>query len=541
MSTVKVSSRMSGSRAVAVVSALLTALAMMVLVPATARADAVTITSFSPLAGAPTTSLVITGTGLDTAVGVSIGGHSARFVTNSPTSITATVGYNDATGLVRVTDLSGSVLAASTRSFTVLPGVVPSTAKPAPNSPFTLSGAGFGRSEQVIVSIGGAVVSSAFTTDGTFVDNFTMPGNLVPGSYQVTAVGHDSTATASTTIYIYDNWANPSGGPNSNGANENEIVLGAGNVSGLHETWAKYLNSVSGNTLAVADGTAYIATSLVGNTGTSILYAWPERGGALRWQFALPGKQMRGPVYANNVVYVAAYQPETSTQPLVTTYYALNAKTGAVIWTRTVNTAYANTMVVSDGMLFATLFSSPANLLIAMNTSDGSTAWSHTFGNVIFGPAVSGGRVFVASSNADEGVSTGSIVAMQEFSGTNAWSTAVAPGEFTQPVVSGDRVYYSVIAGTGATVLRSAVPRRASPCGAIRWCSTCGRNRRSTRESSTSVPTRRTTPPSRLGWTSRRARRRGVACGRQALVSSRQSPPQTESLSRRVTTGSSMR
>ena len=70
---------------------------------------------------------------------------------------------------------------------------------------------------------------------------------------------------------------------------------------------------------------------------------------------------------------------------------------------------------------------------------------------------MSGGRVFVASSNADEGVSTGSIVAMQEFSGTNAWSTAVAPGEFTQPVVSGDRVYYSVISSTGATVLRSAV------------------------------------------------------------------------------------
>lgn len=78
--------------------------------------DPPAISSISPILGKPGSSVIITGTNLDTTQSVTLAGQSAAFTINTATQLTVTVPTNASSGVFAVTTLGGS---ASSASFTV--------------------------------------------------------------------------------------------------------------------------------------------------------------------------------------------------------------------------------------------------------------------------------------------------------------------------------------------------------------------------------------------------------------------------------------
>jgi outer membrane protein assembly factor BamB len=88
----------------------------------------------------------------------------------------------------------------------------------------------------------------------------------------------------------------------------------------------------------VANGVVY-----VGSYDDNV-YALNAKTGALLWSFATGDYVPSSPAVANGVVYVGSQD---------TFVYALNASTGALLWSYAVGNSY-NSPVVADGVLYMT-------------------------------------------------------------------------------------------------------------------------------------------------------------------------------------------
>ncbi|HET7230491.1 MAG TPA: IPT/TIG domain-containing protein [Longimicrobium sp.] len=82
-----------------------------------------TLTGFSPASGRPGDRVIITGTGLDTTIGVKLSGVNADFVFGAPGSIEVTVPSGAASGPFQVTTASGTATTATPFTVTGLPAV----------------------------------------------------------------------------------------------------------------------------------------------------------------------------------------------------------------------------------------------------------------------------------------------------------------------------------------------------------------------------------------------------------------------------------
>ena len=90
------------------------------------------MSSFAPANGLVGTGVTITGTNFTGATGVSFNGAAATFTVTNPGTVTTTVPFGAATGLIAVTTLDGT--ATSATSFTVTPGGPPFGLTPTPSS-----------------------------------------------------------------------------------------------------------------------------------------------------------------------------------------------------------------------------------------------------------------------------------------------------------------------------------------------------------------------------------------------------------------------
>src|SRR5262245_19004094 len=114
-----------------------------------ALAAAPIISSFSPASGTIGTTVTITGSGFTGATKLMFDTAASQFAVESDTKISATVPASASTGPIVVTTAGGT--AASTKKFTVTPGIVLSPASGPPGSTVTVSGAGFKAFEAVDV------------------------------------------------------------------------------------------------------------------------------------------------------------------------------------------------------------------------------------------------------------------------------------------------------------------------------------------------------------------------------------------------------
>ncbi len=135
---------------------------------------------------------------------------------------------------------------------------------------------------------------------------------------------------------------------------------------------------------AVADGVVYWG-SADGN-----LYALDAASGHERWRFPTPAGILASPAVADGVVYVSSGQGD------LTGLYALDAQTGAELWTSApFGNHFTASPAVADGVVYV---ASPSGRLAALDATSGDLLWMFPASGATFSSvAVANGMVYLAS------------------------------------------------------------------------------------------------------------------------------------------------
>jgi outer membrane protein assembly factor BamB len=256
-------------------------------------------------------------------------------------------------------------------------------------------------------------------------------------------------ALASWPIAHYDN--------SRTSFNSKELFLGPSNVDKLAEAWHFPACGSAVDPPAIANGIAYVAADCrVGMyTYSNTLFAVNARTGALLWQSPLgvAHSDCQGsspPAVANGIVYAGSCYG----------MYALSASNGTLLWSNTAigavisNPFYGNGAAVANGMVY---FAASNGNVYALNASTGVLIWkfSNTYGTA-GSPAIANGVVYVAPVY-------GVVCALDPATGAVLWMSVRIPSTEIggPPSTANGVVYVSGLFG-GITALDANT-------GAILW------------------------------------------------------------------------
>ncbi len=213
----------------------------------------------------------------------------------------------------------------------------------------------------------------------------------------------------------------------------------------------------------------------VGHTGR---YASAMSGGALSvaWQFDLPNREASSPTVCDGILYVEAGRNGDTTYP-EGALYALDAKSGRLVWKVATSNTGDSTPAVAYGLVY---FAVGDDALHALNARNGKPHWSFPLSRHrqdraekrIEGSAtVAGDAVFVNVSYAPKVAGGGSLVlyALDAKTGRKRWSA-----EWVQAVSS--PVVHEGLVFTG----HNSIFAFAESTGAKRWEYALGTKRKST-------------------------------------------------------------
>jgi outer membrane protein assembly factor BamB len=175
------------------------------------------------------------------------------------------------------------------------------------------------------------------------------------------------------------------------------------------------------------DGVVYFGS------GDSHIYAVQAKTGAVLWKFKTEGRVRASPAVADGVLYCGSMDGSL---------YALDAKTGQMKWKfKTAGNAFfplgevQSTPAVAEGMVF---FGSRDGHLYAVDITAGKKKWdySHEGSWCISGPAVADGLVFVGSSDGQF------VNAVDAKTGREKWRSKMPARVFTSGAIAGGNVYF---------------------------------------------------------------------------------------------------
>ena len=221
--------------------------------------------------------------------------------------------------------------------------------------------------------------------------------------------------------------------------NPYETVLGVNNVGDLQVKWKNAtILSYSSPPPAVVNGVLYFGSD------SNTVWALNASTGATLWTYLVGDEVMLPVAVAKGVVYFVSYRGGV---------YALNASTGALLWNTRIGlpTQYekASSPTVVNGVVY--VGASDGNVY-ALNASTGASLWTRHIGNNVFStPAVVNGVVYVGSDNGGLyalSASTGVILSWYFTRDKITSSPVVANGVVY--LGSFDRNVYALNADTGA-------------------------------------------------------------------------------------------
>ncbi len=193
---------------------------------------------------------------------------------------------------------------------------------------------------------------------------------------------------------------------------------------------------------AVANGVVYVAAADALDRSYDV-YALNASTGAFLWSFQRAGSPYAdegpfgSPAVANGVVYIGSdgtNVPAPGFVPIPGNLYALNASTGAVLWSyKTGNVGGAP--AVANGIVYAV----SANGLYALNASTGVLLWRTSL-NAVDSPAVANGVVYLSSFNQNTGADT--VYALNANTGAELWSYDVGAAAATTPIIVDGVAYF---------------------------------------------------------------------------------------------------
>src|ERR1039458_3500332 len=230
-----------------------------------------------------------------------------------------------------------------------------------------------------------------------------------------------------------------------------EKVLNVNNVGNLQLLWSYNTNNTGlgyvESSPAVANGGVYVG-SYFGSLGGN-LYALNAKTGAKLWSYATATITESSPAVANGVVYVGS-------SGLSDTVYALNANTGAKLWSYKTGNWVDSSPAVANGIVYV---GSLDGNVYALNARTGAILWAYTTGIGVLqsSPAVANGVVYVGSENFVS--KAGAVYALDAQTGALRWtvpsnyvSSAPAVANGLVYVGSYDNNVYALNAKTGSMV-----------------------------------------------------------------------------------------
>jgi outer membrane protein assembly factor BamB len=267
--------------------------------------------------------------------------------------------------------------------------------------------------------------------------------------YGTPAVSNGTVYTCSDSQYVYAldagtgklKWKHRAGYP---GVASPVVVNGV-----VYVSWATSIYALDANTgsriwqytnhydiysaAAVADGTVYLTHY---SENDSYLYALNVTDGSLIWKYdtVFYGNGFGSPAVSHGMVYLAA----------IDNVYAFNATTGSIVWQYSPSLTLGS-VAVANGMVYV-----GGGTIFALDAKTGTLIWSN---NTVFenqnSPAVANGVLYVASTNDD------TIYGLDANSGDVIWSYNNGGTEPYTPVIADGVIY----AGEFTGVLAFALPR----------------------------------------------------------------------------------
>ena len=169
-----------------------------------------------------------------------------------------------------------------------------------------------------------------------------------------------------------------------------------------------------------------------------------QPNGLLKWSFQTESDVVSSPAVANGVVYVG----------VAPTLYALNAQTGAKLWSYTTGDWWVQSSpAVANGVVYVG-DSLPNGSLYALNATTGAELWNYTVktgqypgGCVRASPAVANGVVYAGSAyavNSENGTllqSDYNVYALDANNGTKLWNYTTGGMVESSPAVVNGVVY----------------------------------------------------------------------------------------------------
>lgn len=290
---------------------------------------------------------------------------------------------------------------------------------------------------------------------------------LAPAGAAVAAARAQRPAPAGESSY----WPGFHHGPDGDGYNAFEHVLGPNDVRALKQEWA--VNPAeAGSSPVVAGSRIFDSFSRFGPDGTEIsdLVAVDRATGQRQWTARLDSagraeSVSAGRVFVSTVAGVTAYRATSGArlwqravgftrEPTVSggaVYVgsakgyvaALAADTGRMRWQTTLPGSVDSTVAVEYGMVFAVAADSN---LYALSAVTGKIVWHQHVGHVYGGgPAVQNGVVYLAADTQSD--SDGILVALRASTGKRLWQRAAGDDVHSVPAVDGHVVTVGAIDG----------------------------------------------------------------------------------------------
>jgi outer membrane protein assembly factor BamB len=230
--------------------------------------------------------------------------------------------------------------------------------------------------------------------------------------------------------------------------NPYEIQLGVGNVGGLQLKWSFDLGVDAGPGFPTSSPTVVNGVAYIGSWDRSV-YALNASTGAKLWSYRTASEVTTAPAVVNGVVYVGSADSNV---------YALNASTGALLWRFATGNNVTSSPTVVNGVLYVGSYD---GYLYALNASTGAKLWSYNLAqySVDNSPAVVNGVVYfsdfqdnVYALNASTGAKLWSHYIGSALGSPNGAVSSAAVANGVVYIGSQDTNVYALNASTGDTL-----------------------------------------------------------------------------------------
>ena len=269
------------------------------------------------------------------------------------------------------------------------------------------------------------------------------PKSAVPGNHWVTAAERSGHLVKQEKFEVHVNWTEFHT-KDMRRENPYENVLNVDNVGTLQVLGSRYTYGAVHHSPAVVDGVVYSGSD--GNR-TSRAYALNARTGARLWSDTIGLPPVSSPAVANGLVYIGYWDY----------VLALDASTGATVWSYETYCGRDAPPTVANGVVYVASadIGNCEPYVWALDAQTGARLWkSLVVGAVPTSPAIANGLVYIGSNT------TWTVTALDASTGQPAWIYWNAGPVESSPAVANGVVYvgsdygnvYALDAHTGALV-----------------------------------------------------------------------------------------